>query len=304
MGRAWHVTLLCSALAVAFAPAPRAQPKAQKGAAQKPSDRWKPVLESGSEAEKLSVLGEIGQASGAGAAPAAALVNELLVRGASVAVVESTLEVAGRLAQRSSSAAVAPYVRHRAPSLRRAATRALGKTGGPEAIAALRGALRGSDASLRGSAASGLAALGAKEAVPDLFAVLIHPQGGCGCGQGDAACAARCAADEKPVPEAAAAIGKLCAPADCDKLSAELGKLPFDLMQAGLEPILLRPESEIPEQQKLSLLERLRKFQTREASAFLQTVRARYPANGSARIKLALDDAVNNRPVLDRPKKP
>ena len=53
-----------------------------------------------------------------------------------------------------------------------------------------------------------------------------------------------------------------------------------------------------------ALLERLRKLQTKEASAFLQGVRSRYPANGSARIKLALEDAVNNRPVIDRPKKP
>lgn len=304
MGRAWHAALLCLALTAPLASTLYAQPKASKAASQKPNERWKQALESGNEADKLSALGEMGQASGTAVAPTAALVNELLARGASVAVLENALEVTGRLAQRSSSAAVAPYVRHRVPSLRRAATRALGKTGGPEAIAALRGALRGSDASLRGSAANGLAALGAKETVPDLFAVLIHPQGACGCAQGDAACEAKCEADERLIPEAAAAIGKLCAPAECDKFSAELGKLPFDLMQVGLEPILLRPETEISEQQKLGLLERLRKFQTKEARAFLQTVKTRYPANGSARIKLALDDAVNNRPVLDRPKKP
>jgi hypothetical protein len=287
-----------------LSPAGHAQPKPSKSAAQKPPDRWKQVLESGSEADKLAVLAEIGQATGAAVPPAAAAVNELFARGASVAVLENALEVSGRLAQRSSSAALAPYVRHRAPSVRRAAARALAKTGGPEAVAALRGALRGSDPTLRGPAAAGLAALGAKEAVPDLFALLNHPLGACGCTQGDDACAARCAADEKLIPEAAAAIGKLCAPADCEKLSGELGKLPFDVMQAGLEPILLRPETEVSEQQKLTLLEKLRKLQTKEASAFLQTLRARYPATGSARVKLALEDAVNNRPVLDRPKKP
>lgn len=305
MGRAWSLALYVFLAIAPLASLGSAEPnKAGKAATQKPNERWKQVLESGSEAEKLSVLGEIGQSTGASAPPAAALVNELLARGASVAVLENALEVSGRLAQRSSSSAVAPYVRHRAPSVRRAATRALGKCGGPEAVAALRGALRGSDAALRGPAASSLAALGAKESVPDLFAILIHPQGACGCGQGDEACEARCAADENPVPEAAAAIGKLCTPADCEKFVAELGKLPFDVMQAGLEPILLRPESEVPEQQKLALLERMRKLQTKEARAFLQTVLSRYPQNGSARVKLALDDAVNNRPVIDRPKKP
>ena len=290
--------------ALCLSPDGHTQAKPAKSAAQKPAERWKQVLESGSEAEKLSVLGEIGQATGTAQAPAAAALNELLARGASVPVLDNALEAAGRLAQRSSSVVVAPYVRHRAPSVRRAATRALAQCGGPEAVAALRSALRGSDPNLRGPAASGLAALGAKEAVPDLFAILLHPLGACGCGQGDAACAAQCAADEKRIPEASAAIGKLCAPAECDKFAGELGKLPFDVMQAGLEPILLRPETEISEQQKLSLLERLRKLQTKEASAFLQTVRARYPATGSARVKLALEDAVNNRPVIDRPKKP
>jgi hypothetical protein len=304
MTRARHAALYLFVATAWLSQEVHAQPKPAKAAAQKPPDRWKQVLESGSEAEKLSVLGEIGQATGTLVPPASATLNELLARGASVAVLENALEVAGRLAQRSSSAAVAPYVRHRAPSVRRAATRALAKTGGPEAVLALRAALRGSDPSLRGVAASGLSALGAKEAVPDLFAILIHPQGACGCGQGDDACAARCAADEKLIPEASAAIGKLCTPADCDKLAGELGKLPFDTMQAGLEPILLRPETEVSEAQKLALLEKLRKLQTKEASAFLQTVRSRYPATGSARVKLALEDAVNNRPVLDRPKKP
>jgi hypothetical protein len=304
MGRAWLAALSVFMTAQALPQPSGAQPKAGKTAAAKPNERWKLVLESGSEADKLSVLGEIGQATGTTVPVAVAAVNELLVRGASVAVLENALEVSGRLAQRSSSASVAPYVRHRAPAVRRAATRALGKTGGPEAVAALKAALRGNDPALRGPAASSLAGLGAKDAVPDLFAILVHPLGACGCTQGDKACEARCAAEERPIPEVATAIGRLCAPAECEKFSAELGKLPFDQMQAGLEPILLRPEAEVSEQQKLALLERLRKLQTKEASAFLQGVRSRYPANGSARIKLALEDAVNNRPVIDRPKKP
>ncbi|HEY3500807.1 MAG TPA: hypothetical protein VGK73_39215, partial [Polyangiaceae bacterium] len=110
MGRAWLVALYVFLAVAPLASQGHTQAKPGKAAAQKPSDRWKQVLESGSEAEKLSVLGEIGQSTGAAAGPAAALVNELLARGASVAVLENALEVSGRLAQRSSSAAVAPYV--------------------------------------------------------------------------------------------------------------------------------------------------------------------------------------------------
>jgi hypothetical protein len=105
---------------------------------------------------------------------------------------------------------VAPYVRHRQPALRLAAARALAKTGGPDAVAALRGALRGSDVRLRREAAQGLSGLSAKEAVADLFAVL-----------------------NKEVPEAAAAVGVLCVPADCRKLVELLGKLPFDVMPSA-----------------------------------------------------------------------
>jgi HEAT repeat protein len=159
--------------------------------------------------------------------------------------------------------------------VRAAATRALAGTGGPDAVVALRAILHGNDAPSRGFAASGLATLKAKDAVPDLFAVLA-----------------------KDVPEAAEAIGELCAPADCTKFADFIGKLPFDLMQTGLSPILLRPESEVPPELKLDLLERLRKLQTDEARKFLQTVRSSYPDKGNTWVKYGLEQAVDNKPVL------
>jgi HEAT repeat protein len=257
-----------------------APPVAKAGTVQPAQvSKWKQALESGSEAEKVAALDEIAAAPKAAAPVVAGLISELLSRGASPRVLEAALLVAGQVGQASSSAAIAPYVRHRQSELRRSAAMALAATGGPEAVAAFRAALRSNDRTLRGYAAAGLAKLGVKDAVPDLFAVL-----------------------GKDVPEAAGAIGVLCAPAECRKLFALIGTLPFDAMQSGLEPILLRPETDVPEDVKLELLERLRKLQTKEASAFLQTVRARYPEKGSARIKTALEDAVNNRPVTERSK--
>jgi hypothetical protein len=192
-------------------------------------------------------------------------------------VLEKALEAEQKLAQPSASTAVVPYVRHRNPVVRRAAARALGATGGPTAVAALRGVLRGNDPALRRLAASALAGLEATEAVGDLFAVL-----------------------GKDVPEAAGAIGELCKPSDCQKLVDLLGKLPFDVMQSGLEPMLLRPESEIPEAFKLELCERLRKLQTQEVSTFLRTVLARFPKDGNVRVRAGIEAAASGKPVTNR----
>lgn len=249
--------------------------KAPVSASRAEIDRLARALDSGSEAEKLATLDELGRQTGANAAPAAVVVSDLLKHGASAAVLTRALEVLGKLAQPSSSAAVAPYARHRMTEVRLAAARALAGTGGPDAITALRALLHGDDRAARGLAASGLATLKAKDAVPDLFAVLA-----------------------KDVPEAAEAIGQLCAPADCTKFSDYLGKLPFDLVESGLSPILLRPETEVPAELKLEVLERLRKLQTDEARKFVQTVRASYPERGNAWVKYGLDQAVENKPVV------
>jgi HEAT repeat protein len=257
---------------------PGAAEKAPPAAAKSPAldlARLKKALETADEAGKLGALGELEGAPKPNAPAAAALVNDLLARGASTKVLERALEVEARLAQPASTPAVVPYVRHRNPALRRAATRALAQTGGPAAVAALRGVLRGSDPVLRRDAASALAGLRAAEAVEDLFAVL-----------------------SKDVPEAAAAIGTLCKPTDCQKLVEIVGKLPFDVMQTGLEPILLRPDAEVPEALKLDLLERLRKLQTQESSAFLKTVLARFPKDGNARVKAGLENAVLGKSVV------
>lgn len=273
-------TCILLALSSLSAGAAAAPPPAKAGTVQPAQvSKWKQALEQGGEAEKIAALDEISAVPKSAAPSVSGLISELLTRGASPRVLESALLAGGKLAQPASSPAIAPYVRHRSPELRRSAALALAATGGPEAVSAFRAALRGNDRTLRGYAAAGLAKLGVKDAVPDLFAVL-----------------------GKDVPEAAAAIGTLCAPAECRKLFALIGSLPFDAMQSGLEPILLRPETDVPEDVKLELLERLRKLQTKEASTFLVTVRAKYPEKGSARIKNAIEDAVSNRPVIERSK--
>ena len=175
--------------------------------------------------------------------------------------------VAGRY-QESSSAAIAPYVKHRAPEVRRAAAQSLARTKGPLAVQALRLALHASDAALRGSAAAGLGALGAKDAVPDLFVVL-----------------------PKETPEAAGAIGTLCSADDCKKFLSLLGKLPFD---ANASPLLLRTGPDVPDSVKLQLIEQLRRLATAKANELLTSALAAYPANGSPQIRTAIDAALRS----------
>lgn len=246
----------------ARAQAKKAAPKAVDAA------KIQKELESGDEARILAALEEIARAGEAGK-PVVGHVEKLLARGASAAVAVKALEVAGGLKQTSSSSAIAPYVQHRAPDVRRAATRALVKTRGPVAVTALRKALRSSDAQVRGTAATGLGAMGAKESLPDLFTALDHK-----------------------VAEAAASIGQLCAPADCKKFSARLGKLPFDVMTSGFDQILFRPPAEMGDEHKLEIIGKLRELGTKDAGNYLADVAERWPDNWSKKVKQAIDAAV------------
>ena len=234
-------------------------------------DSTKKALESGDEARALAALDEIELAADRRAAP---LVEALLGRGASSKLLLRAIGVAGALGAPSSSSALSPYVKHRAPEVRHAAAQSLARTKGSVAIAALRDALRGSDPALRSTAAEGLGALGAKEAVPDLFVVL-----------------------PKQVPEAAGAIGTLCSADQCQRFVGLLGKLPFDVLESGFLPLLLRTDAEAPDSAKLQLIEQLRRMATQKSSALLATALASYPTSGNQKIRTAIDAALHGHPV-------
>lgn len=248
------------------APAAAAKPKLDLAALQK-------ALESGEEVRSLEALDSIAQSGNAAAAP---LVEGLLVRGASSAVLQRAIETAGILAQPSSGAALAPYARHRAAELRRAALRALVATKSPLAADVLRKALRGSDPAARSIAARGLGELGVRAAVPELLDVL-----------------------PKDVSEAAQSLGQLCAGAECEKFLALLGRLRFEVMESGIVPLLLRPQADVADELKIKLIERLRRMATQPATQLLQTAQARFPADGSAKVKTALDRALKGFSVAE-----
>jgi HEAT repeat protein len=245
-----------------------AKAKHEKPGAKVDAAKMKTELESGDSARMIAALEELIKA-GEGGTSAAPYVASLLKRGASSDVLLKALEAAGALKQESTSSAVAPYVKHRLSDVRHAATKALIKTKGPDAVKALRGALRSSDAQVRGIAATGLGALGAKESLDDLYTALAHNVG-----------------------EAAEAIGQLCAGKDCEKLAELTGKHPFDVMSSGFDQILFRPEKEMPEDEKIRIVGRLRELGTKEAGKYLNDVKGRWPKDWSKRVKQAIDSAV------------
>ncbi len=101
----------------------------------------------------------------------------------------------------------------------------------------------------------------------------------------------------REVPEAAAAIGVLCRGEECKRFVGLLGKLPFDVMESGFLPLLLRTDADAPDAAKLTLIEQLRRMATQKSSALLATALATYPANGNQKIRTAIDAAIHGHPV-------
>lgn len=219
----------------------------------------------GTEAEAIQALQDIAKSEQAEMAP---LVSDLLGRGGSEKVIAEALVTASKLKVESSSAAVAPYVAHRSEEIRRQACRTLLKTKGPRAVAALKQALRSPDPVVRGTAATGLGALGARDTLPDLFLAF-----------------------DRGVTEAGAAIGQLCKPDECEKFAERTGRVPFDVMSSGFDQILFRPSSEIPDDTKLALVGRMREIGTAEVAKYLADVSERWPKDWSKKLKQVIDSA-------------
>jgi len=252
-------------------PATAAKPAAPKSKLDLPG--LQKALESGDAAQMVSALDTISKSGDPAGAP---LVEALLGRGADATVLSRAIETLGVLGQPSSGAALAPYAQHRTPELRHAALRALIATKSPLAGDVLRRALHGSDATQRAIAARGLGELNVRAAVPELLKVL-----------------------PKDVNEAAQSLGQLCVGAECEKFTGMLGHLRFETMESGMVPLLLRPQADVPDDVKLRLIEKLRRMATQPANQLLQTALAKFPADGSAKVKLGLERALKGFSVTE-----
>jgi len=262
---------LAGALIALGAPAAEAQKPREKKPAATPAIDVKPLvakLKSGDEAQVKEAL-DAARLAGPGAAGAAAAVADALARGLSMPLTQSAIETLGDLESDAGAAALAQYVSHRNAKLRRAAVKSLTRARGAPAAPALKHALTDADAVVRGAAASGLGSLKAKEAVPELFVALDHR-----------------------VNEAAASIGQLCNPEQCEQLAGKLGKLPFDVVTGGLDQVLFRPTADVSDDAKLKIIGRIREQGTIEGNKFLRDVQKRWPAGTSPRVRQAIDQAV------------
>lgn len=225
-------------------------------------------LKSGDLGQIKSALDDVRISARAGASAVPAIVD-LLKQGLPPSVTQAALETLGETTNEGASEVLGWYARHRNVAVRRAAVEALGKTRGPIAIKALRAALSDPDESVRGLSATALGDLRAKEAVGDLFLALDHK-----------------------VEEAAASIGQLCDPADCERLAGKLGNVPFDVMTGGLDQVLLRASKDVDDDTKIKIVGRVRELGTAETNQFLKDVQTKWPAKSSPRVKQAIDQAV------------
>lgn len=224
-------------------------------------------LKSGDQGKMRAALDEIRLAGKTNGGRYAPQIAELLAKGLTLSLTEAALDTLGDLESEPTGAAIAPYAHHRLPKIRQSAVRALAKTKGKVAIATLRTALSDSDPMVRGLSATALGNLKAKEATNDLFAALDHR-----------------------VNEAAASVGMVCGPDECEKLASRVGKFPFDVITSGLDQALFR--TDLAEDNKIKIIGRLRELGTPEVNKFLRDVSKRMPKETSARLKQALDQAV------------
>src|ERR1700722_7650479 len=225
-------------------------------------------LKSGDLAQIKSALDDV-RVSGRAGPPAVPAVVDLLKQGPPPALAQLAVETLGETSSEAASEVLGWYAHQRNLALRRAAVEALGKTRGAIAVKALRAALSDPDQSVRGLSATALGEMKAKEAVGDLFAALDHK-----------------------VEEAAASIGQLCEPSDCERLAGKLGNVPFDVMTGGLDQVLLRGVKDVDDETKIKIVGRVRELGTAEANQFLKDVQTKWPAKTSPRVKQAIDQAV------------
>jgi HEAT repeat protein len=225
-------------------------------------------LKSGDLAQVKTALDDVRVSGRAGSAAVPAIVD-LLKQGLPPSLSQAAIETLGETNSEAGSEVLGWYAHHRNLALRHAAVEALGKTRGAIAVKALRAALSDPDESVRGVSATALGEMRAREAVDDLFVALDHR-----------------------VEEAAASIGQLCTPKDCERLAEKLGYVPFDVMTGGLDQVLLRGVKEVDDDTKIKIVGRLRELGTAETNQFLKDLQTKWPPKTSPRVKQAIDQAV------------
>jgi len=250
----------------AFALAPSVASAAKPAKAPKMVDT-KPIvarLVSGAPPSVAAGLAEV-KTAGAGAADARPKVEGLLQKGLPPALAVEAIDALAAIGDPASSALLRSYVAHRNADVRHAAVRALVSTKGPEATAAFQEGLRSSDREVRGLSATGLGRVGATEAIPTLLDAL-----------------------DRGIAEAGWAVGKLCKQSECDKLLERTGKIPFETLVSGVDPIVFRSPA-FPDEYVIGVLKRIRNLGSPEAKRYLRGLLEKWPKAGSKLVKREIE---------------
>lgn len=266
-----HIVLSLAVLSLSVADAHAAPPRPQR-APDAASTAERAALEAKLASRDPVVvdqaLDEI-RMDGPKAAWVVARLVAMLDEGVSSTHTQRILEALADFGLEASSPSIALYCRHRDARIRLAAVQALGATGGKAAALPLRAALSDRDERVRAAAATALGTAQARSAVADLYRAL-----------------------ERGNPAAAPALGVVCVHEECTKLVAYLGKLPFDTVSRGLERVVERPDADVTETEKLTVIGAIRELGTAECNTFLRALQSRFPEKGSKKVKQALDQAV------------
>jgi hypothetical protein len=95
------------------------------------------------------------------------------------------------------------------------------------------------------------------------------------------------------VAEAGAALGQLCTPSQCEEYAERTGKVAFDVMVTGFDQILFRPPSDIPDEEKIRLIGRMRELGTPEVGKYLADVGDRWPKEWSSKVKQVIESGAH-----------
>ncbi len=171
---------------------------------------------------------------------------ELVHRGVPDEVLETVVAKLGIIGQPAAIEELSALLRHRRPTVRRAAVEALGQIRDPRTRALVESGLRDSDSTVRGTAATALGSMGARASVELLQRAF-----------------------ERSVPEAAEAIGRLGDPAAATRLLESVGRAQLSVLLPGFRRFLDRRD--ITDPVKLSIIEQLvSRSPTVQVKRFLQ----------------------------------
>lgn len=203
-----------------------------------------------------------------GEARAVAPIAERIRSGLPSELTQFAVTTLGMIGRPEAGPVLIELLSHRQAEVRLAAVEAIAATEARGGGAALVRALDDMDGRVRSAAALGLGQLGHRPAVDTLFTAL-----------------------DRNVLEAATAIGQLATPEHLDRLTANLGRVPFDVLTPAFNELFARRD--FAERAKLELVGRLAELATPQVKTYLTDLADQLP-NG--RVKAAATDAAERIP--------